>query len=437
MKISKANKSIFKWKTLSLKQKAVLHWWTSDKYKDKDVIISDGAVRSGKTVIFTFSFVAWAMNTFNEENFAICGKTIGSLRRNVIKDLIKMCRGRRWQIHEKRNENLIIIRRKDKNTGKIMENYFYLFGGKDESSQDLIQGITLAGLLCDEVALMPESFVNQATARCSIEGSKMWFTCNPEGPYHWFKINWIDKLEEKNGIRIHFTLLDNLHILGDKIVNRYKNMYSGVFYDRYIMGLWVLAEGIIYNMFNKEMVVDEIPDLKQAWIGSDYGTSNATTFVLCGQGYDDVLYIIDEYYHSGKDGHKKSPQQYANEFKDFEEKARIQHLARYKYIYIDPSAEGFIMQLWTAGVKGVMQANNAVIPGIQLVQSLMTEGKFKVHRRCKHVLQELSSYRWDEKAQERGEDKPIKDHDHCLDAIRYVVNTNRLLFLRLIRGGDK
>ena len=182
----KKYKAIFRFKPFSVKQLKVLKWWLDPQVKYMDGIIADGAIRSGKTVVMSLSFVLWAMEKFQSQNFGMCGKTIGSFRRNVVTVLKLMLRSRGYHVKDHRADNLLIITRNG------VENYFYIFGGKDESSQDLIQGITLAGLFCDEVALMPESFVNQATGRCSIEGSKFWFNCNPAGPYRWFKTNWID-----------------------------------------------------------------------------------------------------------------------------------------------------------------------------------------------------------------------------------------------------
>ena len=168
---------VFKFQPFSRKQKQVLTWWTPGSFvKDYDGIIADGAIRSGKTVCMSLSFVMWAMESFNGQNFAMCGKTIGSFRRNVLFWLKLMLKSRGYQVTDHRADNLVVIRR-----GEVVNN-FYIFGGKDERSQDLIQGITLAGLFCDEVALMPESFVNQATGRLSVTGSKMWFNCNPAGP---------------------------------------------------------------------------------------------------------------------------------------------------------------------------------------------------------------------------------------------------------------
>ena len=182
------SKQIFKFQPFSKKQKQVLTWWLpTSPVKDRDGIIADGAIRSGKTVSMSLSYVMWAMTTFSGQNFGMCGKTIGSFRRNVLFWLKLMLKSRGYGVVDHRSDNLIVVSKNG------IENYFYIFGGKDERSQDLIQGITLAGCFFDEVALMPESFVNQATGRCSVDGSKFWFNCNPDGPYHWFKVNWIDK----------------------------------------------------------------------------------------------------------------------------------------------------------------------------------------------------------------------------------------------------
>lgn len=208
----------------------------------------------------SLSFAMWAMESFDGQNFAMCGKTIGSFRRNVLFWLKLMLKSRGYYVEDHRADNLVIVRRNGK------ENYFYIFGGKDERSQDLIQGITLAGVFFDEVALMPESFVNQATGRCSVDGSKYWFNCNPDGPYHWFKTDWIDKAEKKKIVYLHFTMNDNLS-LSERIKKRYRSMYTGVFYKRYILGLWAVAEGIIYDMFSEEKHVISEP---QSYVGRKY-----------------------------------------------------------------------------------------------------------------------------------------------------------------------
>lgn len=349
-----------------------------------------------------------------------------------------MLRSRGYSVTDHRSDNLIVVKRNG------IENYFYIFGGKDESSQDLIQGITLAGVFFDEVALMPESFVNQATGRCSVDGSKFWFNCNPDGPYHWFKVNWIDKatgyLGEKKAAEIrkkaadegkeaglkelvylHFTMEDNLS-LSEEVKERYRSMYTGVFFRRYILGLWAVAEGIIYDMFSEERHVKSIIEFFQIlingsrYVSCDYGTQNATVFLLWNKGKDGIWYCIREYYYSGRDKEKqKTDSEYADDLKKWLDGTKI------KAVIVDPSAASFIAELRKRGYK-VLKANNDVLDGIRLVGTLLNAGKIIFASSCVETRKEFASYVWDEKAAERGEDKPIKQRDHCMDAVRYFCN---------------
>ena len=406
-------KAVIKFSPFSTKQKKVLTWWLpASPVHDKDGIIADGAIRSGKTISMSLSFSLWAMENFNGQNFGMCGKTIGSFRRNVLFWLKLMLKSRGYKTEDKRADNLLIVTKGDKT------NYFYIFGGKDERSQDLIQGITLAGVFFDEVALMPESFVNQATGRCSVEGSKFWFNCNPDGPYHWFKLNWIDKKEEKNILYLHFTMDDNLS-LSEKIKNRYKSMYSGVFFKRYILGLWVVAEGIIYSMFDKEKHVCDATEFsyKEYYISCDYGTQNATVFGLWGKTIDGKHVLIKEYYYSGRDkGIQKTDTQYADDLEKFIGDYKV------KRIIVDPSAASFIAELRKRGCR-VQKAKNDVLDGIRLTASFMAQDKLLIDEDCVETLKEIASYSWDSDSSKTGEDKPVKEYDHSMDQMRYYFFT--------------
>lgn len=413
----KKKRQVFKFQPFSRKQRKVLNWWCQDSpMKDMEGIIADGAIRSGKTISMSLSFVMWAMASFEGQNLAMCGKTIGSFRRNVLFWLKLMLRSRGYKVVEHRTDNLLVI------TYRGVENYFYIFGGKDESSQDLIQGITLAGVFFDEVALMPESFVNQATGRCSVNGSKFWFNCNPDGPYHWFKVNWIDKAKEKKLIYLHFTMDDNLS-LSERIKERYRAMYTGVFFKRYILGMWAIAEGVIYDMFSEENHVKDIKEIRyllidgNRYVSCDYGTQNATVFLLWNKGTDGKWYCIREYYYSGRDkGKQKTDAEYADDLKEWLEGTAV------KAIIVDPSAASFIAELRKRGYK-VLKAKNDVLDGIRLVAMLLTMLQLVFTSSCKETIKEFASYVWDEKAAESGEDKPVKQHDHSCDAVRYFVST--------------
>lgn len=424
-------KVTFKFRPFSKKQRKVLNWWCdSSPVKDYDGIIADGAIRSGKTVSMSLSFVLWAMNTFNGENFAMCGKTVGSFRRNVLFGLKLMLAGRGYTIEDRRSDNLCII-----SNGNI-ENYFYIFGGKDERSQDLIQGITLAGIFLDEVALMPESFVNQATGRCSVEGSKLWFNCNPAHPSHWFKINWIDKRIEKRLLYLHFTMDDNLS-LSEKVKERYRRMYVGVFFERFILGLWVLAEGAIYAMY-KDALEDapknydkngNIIPASDYCLSVDYGTMNAFSAGLW-EKYGSVWYRTRHYYYSGRDsGVQKTDEEYGEaldklieDIMSKREKDQGLYLKKMETI-IDPSAASFIALLRKKKWYKVTPADNAVLDGIRETASAMQLGKIKISPSDTDWIKEAQGYVWDEKS---NEDKPIKVNDHAMDDTRYFVKTKRI-----------
>lgn len=410
-------KGTFKFKPFSKKQRQILNWWTEESpVREYDGIIADGAIRSGKTLSMSLSFVIWAMETFDCSNFAMCGKTVGSFRRNVLFWLKLMLSGRGYRVEEKRTENLVIIRRGKK------ENYFYIFSGKDERSQDLIQGITLSGVFLDEVALMPESFVNQATGRCSVAGSRFWFNCNPQSPAHWFKTNWIDKSNEKNLLYLHFTMEDNLS-LSDQVKERYRRMYSGVFYERYILGLWVVAEGMIYPMYRdaiEEPPKDTVP--ADYGISIDYGTQNAFAALLWAK-YGSTWYAIDEYYYSGRDsGIQKTDAEYKSDLDEWISNVDKGEIIR---TIIDPSAASFIAVLRNDKQRyKVIPADNAVVDGIRETATAMRIGLIKFSPKLKNWKVEMEGYVWDN---DPAEDKPVKERDHAADAMRYFVKTMKLV----------
>ena len=392
---------------ISEKQAQILDFVVSDGL----YLICDGAVRSGKTVFMSAAFVIWAMEYYDRTNFAICGKTVQSAERNVLKPLQEN-ESLPYTMSYKVSTKVLTVRCGTK------ENYFYIFGGKDESSYMLIQGITLAGVLFDEVALMPRSFVEQALSRAiSFEHPKYWFNCNPESPNHYFYKEWLEN--PKDGTtHLHFLLEDN-PILTPQMIERTKAMYSGVFYDRYIRGLWVIAEGIIYPMFGKDSIVPTIERKYSRYVISmDYGIQNPTAMLLWGY-FDGVWYQVDEYYHSGREtSQQKTDQDY---YEDLEKLAGDRYI---DCLIIDPSATSFITLVKQKRKFRVRQAKNDVVDGIQKTASAIQQGKIKVNDCCKRTIKEYGLYSWDQKA---SEDTPIKDNDHAMDATRYFVNTMQIM----------
>ncbi len=397
-----------KFHSFSPKQLTVLNWWTENSpHKLCDAIICDGAVRSGKTVCMSLSFILWSLYRFSDSSFALCGKTISSLRRNVITPLLPLLISMGFTVNERRSANIIEI-----GNGKHI-NRFYLFGGKDESSAALIQGMTLCGILMDEVALMPRSFVEQAMARCSVNGSKFWFNCNPENPNHWFYKEWIKKANEKNCLYLHFLMDDNPS-LSEKIRERYKSLYSGAFYERFILGKWVAVDGLVYPFFNeKEHITNTLPErFEKHYISCDYGTVNPASFGLWGL-YKGVWYRIREFYHDSKaKGFQMTDKEYYDQLVSLAGDKRVEA------VIVDPSAASFIECIRREGKFRVIPAKNDVADGIRKVSEKLKTHKILIHSSCKDSIREFSMYRWDSNT---VKDAPKKEYDHAMDDIRYFV----------------
>lgn len=420
----------FRFKPFSRKQTQVLTWWADNSaVKDYDGIIADGSIRSGKTLSMSLSFVLWAMHTYNGQNFGMAGKTIGSFRRNVLASLKTMIKARGYTLKDSRADNLITISKGD------TENYFYIFGGKDERSQDLIQGITLAGMLFDEVALMPQSFVNQATARCSVEGAKFWFNCNPENPQHFFYIEWVKKHKEKRLLYLHFTMDDNLS-LSEKVKLRYKGMYTGVFYKRFILGLWVVADGLCFEQFANEpdkWLKDEAEEnINFISVGVDFGGTNSkTTFVATAvHGNFERIGVIKNYKLDGAKGTIDANRLNA-EFVRFIRELQKEYKAPIKYAFCD-CAETYLI----SGIKNAVKSaglglsvgdsdKGTIIDRIVCVNTLLNMNRMYVLRSCGQVINALRSAMWDAKAAEKGIDKRRDDFTtdiDTMDATEYSIS---------------
>ena len=397
------------YKPFSKKQMMVFTWWNENsKFRKYDAVICDGAVRSGKTFCMSLSFVLWAFAHFDGHSFAMCGKTIKSLRRNLIIPLFSPLRELGFSIKNKQSENLITLSYKGR------ENRFYIFGGKDESSSSLIQGMTLSGVLLDEVALMPRSFVEQALARCSVLGSTFWFNCNPSYPSHWFYKEWIKKCEQKNALYIHFTMKDNPS-LSKKMIARYEKLYSGAFYQRFVQGRWVAVNGAVYPFMGDDEMYCEKPlsGFEKYAVSCDYGTVNPASFGLWGKK-DDVWYRIDEYYFDSKSkGFQRTDEEHYKALCELIKDREVE------FVCVDPSASSFIEVIRRHGVFSVIKADNNVIDGIRKVSSALKEKRVRICENCLASKREFSLYRWNEND---VNDSVVKANDHAMDDIRYFVS---------------
>ncbi len=399
---------MIKFTPFSKKQLRVLTWWCrGSSVSTKSGLICDGAVRSGKTLCMSLSFISWSFYAFSDTSFALCGKTISSLRRNVVTPLLPILKSLGFEVSDKVSKNILTIRRGN------AENRFYLFGGRDESSAALIQGMTLGGVLFDEVALMPRSFVEQALARCSVEGSKFWFNCNPEHPYHWFYNEWIKKSNTKNMLYLHFTMDDNPS-LSYEIKCRYKSLYSGAFYERFVEGKWVAADGLVYPMFSPDKHIKSAENFDKYYLSCDYGTVNPFSLGLWGRS-EGKWYRIKEYYHSSRDrGVQLTDEEYYSELKALANGREITALI------IDPSAASFIEVVKRHGEYRVIRADNDVLTGINSVCQALRNGDIFFFSDCVDTIREFSVYRWDNDIRR---DAPKKENDHAMDDIRYFVQT--------------
>ncbi len=391
----------------SKKQLRLLSWWCDGSpWSGRDGIICDGAVRSGKTLCMSLSFVLWAFSAFDGQSFALTGKTVASLRRNLVTPLASMLSDMGFSVGDSVSRNTLTLCC----GGKI--NRFYLFGGRDEGSASLIQGITLAGVLFDEVALMPRSFVEQALARCSVPGSRFWFNCNPDNPAHWFYREWIKKADEKNCLYLHFTMKDNPS-LTPQVRRRYEKMYSGAFYRRFVGGEWVAAEGAVYPFFSGENIRETPPPpYEDCAVSCDYGTVNPASFGLWVKK-DGAWYRAREYYYdSRREGTRRT---------DEEHYAALKELTRGyspRFVTVDPSAASFMECIRRHGEFAVTPAKNDVVDGIRRVSDALKSGEIFIDPGCADCIREFSLYVWEEGA---AKDSPKKENDHAMDDIRYFV----------------
>lgn len=410
-------------KEFSAKQAEILKFI----YSDVNNIICDGAVRSGKTIVMTLAFVMWAMENFNQTNFAICGKTVSNAERNIVKPF-QQVEGLPYKLSYKVSTRCLTVK-----LGK-RENYFYLFGGKDESSYSLIQGITLAGVLFDEVALMPQSFVDQAIARTlSFRNAKLWFNCNPENPEHWFYKEWICS-EEKEKLHLHFLMTDN-PILGREEIERAYTMWQGVFYRRYILGEWVRAEGLVYSVFadEQEKYITDSPDYDFINIGVDFG-GNGSFHSFTATGIKNDYSKITVLKSQRVDPKNSTPEDLYKWFGEFAESVKSQY-GYINFVFCD-SAEQVLIQGLRARFPELKIKNarkDEIINRIRCTTALMASGRLYMTKDCESLQKALCSAVYDEKSQNDTRlDNGTSDID-SLDSFEYSFE---IYIPKLIKWGN-
>jgi PBSX family phage terminase large subunit len=387
----------------SPKQRQVLEWWREG---DRDAIICDGAVRSGKTFALSVSFFLWAMACFQRQRFGLCAASINGVRRNLLAQAKPVIQGLGFRWEEKASKNEVVVR------GGGRENVFYLYGGRDEGSFTSIQGVTLAGVLLDEAALMPQSFVDQACARCSVRGGRVWLSCNPAGgPEHWFYKEWVARAEEKNALYLRFAMVDNPG-LSEQVRQRYERMFQGAFYRRYVLGEWTAAEGLVYDFFDRDMMPEAPEGTFERWrISCDYGTRNPASFGLWGE-MDGVWYRVKEFYYDARArGRQKTDGEYVDDLEKLAGGRRVE------MVIADPSAASFIEALRREGWT-VRKADNRVLEGIRRTAEALKSRRIVICKGCEAAAREFSMYCWED---DSSGDRVRKEFDHAMDDIRYFV----------------
>jgi PBSX family phage terminase large subunit len=387
---------MFEWDELSPKQREYIF------QSDARINIAEGSVRSGKTIS---SIVAWIKFILEAPpgELLMVGKTERTLKRNVLNVLADMVGNKYFSLNRGEGEATLFGRR------------IYIAGASDERAEGKIRGLTLAGAYGDEITLWPESFFTVLLSRLSVPGARFFGTTNPDSPYHWLKKGYLDRGDSLNMKCWHFTLDDNFS-LDPFYVESLRQEYQGVWFKRYILGLWVLAEGIIYDMWDGDKHICRFPEgLTNFIVAVDYGTSNPCTFGLYGWTGGFPVYLMKEYWHDSRgSGRQKTDSEYADDFVSWLEDIRP------SVVYVDPSAASFIVELRKRGFR-VRGADNSVGDGLRFVASLLTRGGFLVDPSCTNTIAEFSSYVWDSKAQLKGEDKPLKQNDHAMDRNRYAL----------------
>lgn len=390
----------FKFKPFSEQQQRLMHWWRPGlTSSENDFVIADGSIRSGKTIACIIGFLTWSQERFSGQSFILAGKTMGALKKNVVRPMQQILEAWGWSYTYIRSGTDARI--------EIGSNTYYLYGANTEASQDALQGLTAAGAYADEAALFPQSFIDQMIGRCSVDGWKVWMNCNPEGPHAYIKEEFIDKAKEKKVYRLHFMMDDNLTLSAQR-KEAYKRSWSpgSVFYKRFILGLWVAADGLIYQQFAdnvKQYLIDENwlkeNEIIYATIGVDFGgTKSAHSFTLTGftRGYKQVV-VLDEYYCKKR----INPKQLQDDFIDFVRRAK----QKYKVYeaYCDSAEQTLIAGLEMACVQAYVgiEIKNAIKGSINdriaFYNSLIAQNRWKIMKHCTHIISAFENACYDDK----------------------------------------
>jgi PBSX family phage terminase large subunit len=399
---------------MSLSPKQIL----SFNQAQKRLNIWVGAVRSGKTFSSILKFIEFLKNG-PKGDAMIIGVNRESIQRNVLTEMYNLL-------------GFPLPSSKTTST-KLYGRNVYFTGAHDESAVRAIQGSTLACAYVDEITCIPAPFWRMLLSRLSITGAQLFGTCNPDGPAHWFKKEYIDRESELNLIHWDFTLDDNPS-LDEGYKTDLKTEYVGMWYNRYILGQWTAAHGLIYDGFDDINIYTQLYNPPNYYVvGLDYGTTNATAAVLCAitpKMWPQIKVEAEYYYDSNLKGRSKTDQELVDDIKAFIAYKNV------RAIYIDPAAASLKIEMRKRDLP-VVDAINDVILGIKIVSKFITNKNLCVHKSCKTLIEQIQSYQWDHKAADRGEDKPLKVNDHICVVGNTIVETQiGKYFIRRIYGSN-
>lgn len=410
----------FKFKPFSDQQKRLIHWWRPGlRSAENNYVIADGSIRSGKTIACIIGFLTWSQEMFSGECFILAGKTMGALKKNVIRPMLQMFEAWGWPYNYIRSGTDARI--------EVGTNTYYLYGANTEASQDALQGLTAAGAYADEAALFPKSFIDQMVARCSVDGWKIWMNCNPAGPHHFIPEDFLEpeRAKKKKVYHLHFTMDDNPSI-SPKRKEEYKNAWphGSVFYKRFILGLWVAADGLIYQHFvdnQKKYLIGpewlEDNEIMYAVIGVDFGgTKSAHSFTLTGftKGFKQVV-VLDEYYRKKR----INPKQLQDDFIDFVRRARTKF--KVYEAYCDSAEQTLIAGLESACIQAhvAIDIKNAIKGPINdriaFYNSLIAQERWKIMKHCKHIIEAFEQAVYDDK--KKNQDVRLDDGQMNVDSL--------------------
>lgn len=401
--------------------------------QDAPIALWSGAVSSGKTIASLLAFLIRLTVAPDVGLIVIVGRTLQTIERNLLDPLqsVQLFGPLAQHVHHTPGST----------TAVILGRTVHLVGASDARAEGRIRGATIALAYVDEATLLPQTFWLMLLSRLRVgDQSRLLATTNPDGPYHWLYKDFILRAADVGLVNWHFTLDDNPS-MHPSVVARLKKQYIGLWYRRFILGEWCLASGAVYDMFDGDKhVVDVMPVMKR-WtaVGIDYGTVNAFSAVLVGHGDDDRLYVASEYRHDSRTaGRQLTDAEYSRDVRNWLANIRPRgqgntQAVQPQWIFVDPSAASFMNQLWSDQVPGIAPAVNDVLDGIRSVSVALGSGLLRFHRSCTGLLGELPTYAWDERAAERGEDKPVKANDHSADALRYALHSTAHEWRGLIR----